>query len=105
VVAAVSSSGVSDYSPQVTGATAFSGANNFDVPGGEGGANYAGQGAYSDPGNNYWNAIVANGTTPACTNSDGVTLNAITFTEAQTGKFQGGTYTMEVTPQALEFNI
>jgi hypothetical protein len=80
-----------------------SGTINFDVPGGAGGANYVGQGAYSDPGNNYWNAIVANGTTPAGTNSDGVTLNTITFTEAQTGQFQGGTFTTEGTPQALEY--
>ena len=80
-----------------------SGTINFDLPGGAGGANYAGQGAYSDPGDNYWNAIVANGTTPAGTNSDGVTLNTITFTEAQTGQFQGGTYTTEGTPQALEY--
>jgi len=103
VVTAVSSSGVSVYSPQVAGTTSFSGTINFDVPGGEGGANYAGQGAYSDPGNDYWNDIVANGTTPAGTNSDGVTLNTITFTEAQTGKFQGGTYSTEGTPQALEY--
>ena len=31
---------------------------NFDVPGGAGAANYSGQGAYSDPGNNYWNPVV-----------------------------------------------
>jgi len=103
VVTAVSSSGVSVYSPQVSGTTSFSGAINFDVLGGEGGANYAGQGAYSDPGNNYWNDIVPSGTTLAGTNSDGVTLNTITFTEAQTGSYQGGTYTTEGTPQALEY--
>ncbi len=40
------------------GTTSFSKTINFDVPGGGGGVNYVGQGAYSDPGNNYWNAIV-----------------------------------------------
>jgi hypothetical protein len=96
----------STFTATVTGNSWQGGANsciNFDVPGGEGGANYVGQGAYIDPGNIYWNAIVVNGTTPAGTNSDGVTLSTITFTKAQTGKFQGGTYTTEGTPQALEY--
>ncbi|HLZ53885.1 MAG TPA: hypothetical protein VKS19_05350, partial [Verrucomicrobiae bacterium] len=36
---------------------------NFDVPGGAGAANYSGQGACPDPGKNYWNPVVGNGTT------------------------------------------
>src|ERR1035437_3470753 len=42
---------------------------NFDYPGGGSSvngqtpANYSGQGAFSDTGNNYWNPVVPNGTT------------------------------------------
>ena len=36
---------------------------NFDSPGGLGAVNYSGQGAFGDPGNNYWNPIVRGGTT------------------------------------------
>jgi hypothetical protein len=39
---------------------------NFDVPGGAGGTNYSGQGAYAHSGNNFWNAIVPNGTATSC---------------------------------------
>jgi hypothetical protein len=31
---------------------------NFDVSGSAGAANYSGQGAYPDPGNNYWKPVV-----------------------------------------------
>jgi hypothetical protein len=54
---------------------------NFDVPGGAGAANYSGQGAYSDPGNNYWNPVVSNGTTGSNARlSDGITSSPITLT-------------------------
>ena len=54
------------------------------------GTNYSGQGAFSDPGHNYWNALVRNGTSPAATASDGTTATAVTFTEADTFTFNGG---------------
>ena len=62
---------------------------NFVVPGGvAGGVYYYGQNhvdglpsAYDDPGNNYWNPWVFNGTTAAATNSDAVTASPITLTD------------------------
>ncbi len=61
---------------------------NFDVPGGAGAANYSGQGAYPDPGNNYWNPIVGGGTTGATNRwSNGATHSPITLTSQL-----GGTY-------------
>jgi hypothetical protein len=74
---------------------------NFDVPGGAGAANYSGQGAYPDPGNNYWNPIVGGGTTGA-TNylSDGVTHSPITLTSQLGGTF--GTQGAQGTPAALQ---
>jgi hypothetical protein len=73
-------------------ALAASGVINFDVEGGYSGGpgNYTGQGAYPDAGNNYWNPIVPNGTTPTGTNSDGVTLSPITFAEGEAGHYDGG---------------
>jgi hypothetical protein len=70
---------------------------NFDVPGATGetslfgggtynlGVNYVGQGALSDPGNNYWNPVVFSGTTSGGLLSDGVTSSSITLTEAGLG--------------------
>jgi hypothetical protein len=74
---------------------------NFDVPGGASAANYSGQGAYSDPGNNYWNPVVGNGTTGA-TNllSDGVTPTPITLTSQMGGTY--GTQGLQGTPAALQ---
>src|SRR5215469_3707488 len=61
---------------------------NFDVPGGAGGKNYSGQGAYPDPGKNYWNPIAGGGTTGATNRlSDGITASPITMTSQM-----GGTY-------------
>src|SRR6267154_1512122 len=74
---------------------------NFDVPGGAGAANYSGQGAYSDPGNNHWNPVIGNASTPA-TNvlSDGVTPSPITLTSQMGGTF--GTQGTQGTPSALQ---
>src|SRR5580692_392193 len=74
---------------------------NFDVPGGAGAANYSGQGAYSDPGNNFWNSIAGGHTTPA-TNllSDGVTASPITLTSQLGGTY--GTQGTQGTPAALQ---
>ena len=74
---------------------------NFDVPGGAGAANYSGQGACSDPGNNYWNPVVGNGTTGA-TNllSDGITPTPITLTSQMGGTY--GTQGTQGTPAALQ---
>ena len=68
---------------------------NFDVPGGVGGAvSYSGQGAYSDPGNNYWNAVVTNApyTTSGGLLSDGASTSPITLT-APYGAGGGAIYT------------
>jgi hypothetical protein len=76
---------------------------NFDVPGGEsGGVNYSGQGAYSDSGHNYWNPIVPGGTTAAGTNSDGATVSAVTFTEAQAGDYNDGGPGTQGSPSGLQ---
>src|SRR5882724_6866397 len=74
---------------------------NFDVPGGASAANYTGQGAYSDPGNNHWNPVIGNASTPA-TNvlSDGVTASPITLTSQLGGTF--GTQGTQGTPSALQ---
>jgi hypothetical protein len=73
---------------------------NFDVPGGAGAANYSGQGAWSDPGHNYWNAIVGGGTTGAASLlSDGVTHSPITLTSQLGGTY--GTQGTQGTPAAL----
>ncbi|HEX3800067.1 MAG TPA: immunoglobulin domain-containing protein [Verrucomicrobiae bacterium] len=66
---------------------------NFDVPGGIGGTNYAGLGAFPDsPNNTNWNPIVqtsGNGTTDLATNSDGVTTSSVTLS-LNTGLYQEG---------------
>src|SRR5258705_6576786 len=74
---------------------------NFDVPGGAGATNYSGQGAYSDPGNDYWNAISGGGTTGATNRlSDGVTHSPITLTSQLGGTY--GTQGTQGTPAALQ---
>jgi hypothetical protein len=74
---------------------------NFDVPGGAGAANYSGQGAYPDPGNNYWNPVVGNGTTgPNSYLSDGVTPSSITLTSQMGGAY--GTQGTQGTPAGLQ---
>ena len=68
---------------------------NFDVPGGASGdVNYSGQGAYSDSGHNYWNAVVGNGTTSSGLLSDGTTASPITLTDTY-GAGGGGLYTSD----------
>ncbi|HMD53291.1 MAG TPA: hypothetical protein VKJ65_01930, partial [Phycisphaerae bacterium] len=74
---------------------------NFDVPGGAGAANYSGQGAYPDPGNNYWNPIVGGGTTGATNRlADGVTPSPITLTSQLGGTY--GTQGTQGTPAGLQ---
>lgn len=74
---------------------------NFDVPGGAGAANYSGQGAYADPGHNYWNPIVGNGTTASNARlSDGVTSTPITLTSQMGGTY--GTQGTQGTPAGLQ---
>jgi hypothetical protein len=95
---------------------------NFDVPGatnetslfGGGtynmGVDYIGQGALSDPGNNYWNPVefntgTTNGTTSGDLLSDGITSSSITLTLAGLeGVYAGNDYDADVTngtPPAL----
>ncbi len=71
---------------------------NFDVAGGFAGAvNYVGQGAYSDPGNNAWNAVGGSphnyswggSTTSSALNSDG-SSSSVTLTLPASGSYQGG---------------
>jgi hypothetical protein len=74
---------------------------NFDVPGGADAANYSGQGACPDPGNNYWNPIVGGGTTGATNRlSDGVTPSPITLTSQLGGTY--GTQGTQGTPAGLQ---
>ena len=74
---------------------------NFDVPGGAGAANYSGQGAYADPGNNYWNPVVGNGTTGATNRlSDGITASPITLMSQMGGTY--GTQGTQGTPAGLQ---
>jgi hypothetical protein len=73
---------------------------NFDVPGGAGAANYSGQGAYADPGHNYWNAIVGGGTVVNNLLSDGVTSSPITLTSQLGGTY--GTQGTQGTPAGLQ---
>jgi hypothetical protein len=80
---------------------------NFDVPGGAGATNYSGQGACSDPGNNYWNPIVGGGTTGATNRlSDGITASPITLTSQLGGTYgtQGGQGTPAGLQQPYEYN-
>ena len=64
---------------------------NFDVAGGiTGFTNYSGQGAYSHPGNNYWNPIVPNGTTTAGLLDDGSTSSPITLTVSSDSVYNAG---------------
>jgi hypothetical protein len=90
---------------------------NFDVPGAADtgqnfptgnrfnvGTNYVGQGALSDPGNNYWNPILFNGTTSGALLSDGVTASPITFSMSGFNEYAGNNYGGLVTngtPSAL----
>lgn len=86
---------------------------NFDVPGGptdgvgavnsSGYANYYGQGALADPGNNFWNPVVRNGTTPAGQlNDDGETVSPITLTSADNGAYSSSAQGPNGLPHALE---
>ncbi|HVU27576.1 MAG TPA: PEP-CTERM sorting domain-containing protein [Verrucomicrobiae bacterium] len=64
---------------------------NASLAGGE--TTYSGQGAYSDPGNDYWNALVQNGTTPLGLDSTGGFATAIanvTLTDTSPGSYNGG---------------
>jgi hypothetical protein len=74
---------------------------NFEVPGGAGAADYAGQGAYSDLGHNFWNPVRGGGTTSATNRfSDGITASAITLTSQLGGTY--GTQGTQGTPAALQ---
>lgn len=74
---------------------------NFDVPGGAGAANYSGQGAYADPGHNYWNPVVGGGATGSNgLLSDGITRSPITLTAESGGTY--GTQGTQGTPAALQ---
>ncbi|HVU27573.1 MAG TPA: glycoside hydrolase N-terminal domain-containing protein [Verrucomicrobiae bacterium] len=73
---------------------------NFDAPGGLGAANYSGQGALSDSGNNYWNPVVKGGTTTGGLLSDGVTASSITLTDNSPNSY--GQQSAQGTPGGLE---
>ena len=75
---------------------------NFDVPGGASGfTNYSGQGAYSDPGNNVWNAVVNNGTTPTGLYSNGAS-SPITLTSSSDSLYTSGGQGAQGTPSGLQ---
>lgn len=63
---------------------------NFDVPGSYG-TPYSGQGAYSDPGNNYWNTIPGSGgTSSGNLLSDGLTSTLITLSLSSYQTYNNG---------------
>jgi len=72
---------------------------NFDVPGGAGAANFSGQGAYPDPGHNYWNPVASGKTSSGDLMSDGVTASPITLTSQLGGTY--GTQGTQGTPAGL----
>ena len=86
--------------PGATGETSLFGGGNYNL-----GVNYVGQGALSDPGNNYWNPVVFSGTTSGSLLSDGVTSSLVTLTEiGLAGVYAGNNYGSSVTqgtPPAL----
>ena len=66
-----------------------------------GGVNYSGQGAYSDPGHNYWNPVRFQGTTSKGRLSDGVTASPITLTDTSPKSYNAGQGAQN-TPAGLE---
>ena len=90
---------------------------NFDVPGATNrgqtfasgsrfnvGTNFVGQGALSDLGNYYWNAVLFNSTTSGGLLSDGITASPITLTMSGFNEYAGNNYGGNVTqgtPSAL----
>ncbi len=95
------------FAAVVTGPAVRAQVVNFDVPGGAGAPNYSGQGAYSDPGNNFWNPVLGGGTTPATNKlSDGITATAITLTSQLGGTFgtQGSQGTAAALQSPYEYN-
>ena len=54
-----------------------------------GGFNYSGQGAYPDPGHNYWNPVKLGGTTFGARLSDGTTASPVTLTDASADDYDG----------------
>ncbi len=75
---------------------------NFDVPGGIGGFNYSGQGVHSDPGKNYWNPVVGNGTTPIGFLSDGTNSSPVTLTNSYQNIYAGDGQGPQGTPGGLQ---
>ena len=67
---------------------------NYEVPGSYGATPYSGQGAYSDPGNNYWNTIPGSGGTSGGgfgdLLSDGATATSITLTMSSYQTYNNG---------------
>ncbi len=62
---------------------------NFDTPGSFN-VNYVGQGAFSNPGHNYWNPVANNGTTSAGVLDDGATASLITLTSHEQFTYNAG---------------
>jgi len=74
---------------------------NFDVPGGAGGTNFSGQGAYAHSGSNFWNPINPNGTATSCKLDDGTTSSPITLT-VSSDSTHTGTQGSQDTPSGLQ---
>ncbi|MDB6019205.1 MAG: Chitinase [Pedosphaera sp.] len=86
---------------------------NYDVPGssisGVGGTagngtfnNFTGQGGLADPGHNYWNPVVRNGTTSFGILSDSTNVSPITLTFNAGGAYAGHAQGAMGTPSGLE---
>jgi hypothetical protein len=78
---------------------------NYEVPGSYGATQYSGQGAYSDPGNNYWNTIPGSGGTTGGgfgdLLSDGATSTSITLSLSSYQTYNNGEQGAQGTPGGL----
>lgn len=78
---------------------------NYEVPGSYGATSYSGQGAYSNPGDNYWNTIPgSDGTTGGGFGdllSDGATYTSITLSLGSYQTYNNGSQGAQGTPGGL----
>ena len=78
---------------------------NYEVPGSYGATSYSGQGAYNDPGNNYWNTIPGSGGTSGGgfgdLLSDGATYTSITLSLGSYQTYNNGSQGAQGTPGGL----
>ena len=74
---------------------------NFEVPGSYGATVYSGQGAYSDPGNNFWNTIPGSGVTSAFDETSAGSATAVTLSLSSYQTYNNGSQGAQGTPGGL----